>query len=143
MPVYNVNPVNTVPKDMEFKETVPRKSASAFPKGTCPHCGKTDHLAKDCWYIKAKCHYCHKTGHLESVCMKKKKGRINLISEEKPVQKVNCILGNDPARLTLQINGKSFMFEVNNGAKDNFCSKQIWATIFPRIVYMVTINFER
>ena len=57
--------------------------------------------------------------------MKKEKGRVGLISEDKPVQKVNCIPGNNPVRLTLRINGKSFMFEVNSGAKDNFCSKQI------------------
>ena len=61
--------------------------------------------------------------------MKKKKGRIGLIAEEKPVQKINCIPGGDPIRLALCLNGKSFRFEVNSGAKDNFCSKQVWTRL--------------
>ena len=67
-------------------------------------------------------------GHLESVCFKKK-GRTGIISEEKPVQKINCIPGSDPVRLALRLNGKSFRFEVDSEAKDNFCSRQVWTRL--------------
>ena len=47
---------------------------------------------------------------------------IGVIAEKKPVQKINCIPGSDPVRLVLLLNGKSFKFEVDSGAKDNFYS---------------------
>ena len=102
------------------------------PKGKCMRCGKTNHTSKECRFSKAQCHYCHKTGHLASVCLQKKedkKEEVKVITSKKPVQRINSVPGNNPARLTLEMDGKSLDFEVDSGARDNFCSTQTWTKL--------------
>ncbi|KAL5477849.1 hypothetical protein EMCRGX_G024698 [Ephydatia muelleri] len=76
-----------------------------FPKGTCPRCGKTDHKASDCPSRNAVCHYCQKTGHLQTV---------------KGIRAVPQLQQN------ITMNDKRFVFEVDTGAGDNFCTMAVW-----------------
>ena len=105
---------------------------SLVPKGKCMRCGKTNHASKDCRFSKAQCHYCNKTGHLASVCLKKKRDKkeeVKVITTDRPVQRINSVPGSNPVRLTLEIDGKAFVFEVDSGARDNFCSTRTWTKL--------------
>ena len=46
--------------------------------------------------------------------------------EEEPIQIVNSIPDHDPAKQNLQMKGRAFIFEVDSGTDDNFCSTQVW-----------------
>ena len=119
-PVLNMNPVRS------------KGEKSLIPKGKCMRCGKTNHTSKECQFGKAQRHYCNKTGHLASVYMKKKKDKkeeVRVITAEKPVQRINSVPGNNPARLTLEVNVKALAFEVDSGARDNFCSTRTWTKL--------------
>ena len=101
------------------------------PKGKCMRCGQKGHFARDCQFAKARCHYCKKTGHLASVCLKKKKDqkdKVSLITSvrKRPVQKIRPDPSDDPVRVTLDVEGKTFVFEADSGARDNFCSEHTW-----------------
>ena len=66
---------------------------------------------------------------------------------EKSVQIVKSIPGYEPVTRQLQLNGKSFTFEVDIGAKDNFCSTQVWnrlgkPTLQPVQVHYVSVTGE-
>ena len=120
-PVFKVNPARK-------KGEKPPALKAKF----CMRCGKTNHTSMECRFSKAQCHYCHKTGHLASVCLKKKKDKkeeVKVITSERPVQRINSVPGNHPARLTLEVNRKSFIFEVDSGARDNFCSTKTWTKL--------------
>ena len=52
----------------------------------------------------------------------------NLVSsntEKEPIQIANSIPGHDPEKQHLQLNGTTFIFEVDSGAKDDFCSTKV------------------
>lgn len=126
-PIYKVNPKQASSK----RKVIP---SSPFAKGICPRCGKTGHHAKECRFIDATCRFCQKKGHIEAVCLKKKgtqsqkKQSIGFITRD-PTQTVYNIPGHDPIVQRLQINGKQFHFEVDSGARDNFCSKKVWTEL--------------
>ena len=117
-----------------------RQSTLSLPKGACLRCGKTNHAAKNCRFINTICHYCQKKGHLESVCFKKKRIQESLkqIMEEEenaveavntailPSSMVNHIPGQGPPVVQLQLEGQFCQFEVDSGARDNFCSEEMW-----------------
>ena len=101
------------------------------PRGPCPRCDKTDHFAKDCQYINATCHFCQKLGHLESVCRQKKMAkRLAARTHDRRkipvqvIQSVKCIPGQDPVIQQLQLNGKSYGFEV-----DSFPLSPVWSSL--------------
>ena len=85
-----------------------KKSSHRFPEGMCLRCGKTDHSAKDCWFINSKYLFSQIKGHTEVVCLQKKKGKelVGYIIEEEPIQIVNSIPGDDSMTQQLQLNGK-------------------------------------
>ena len=108
--------------------------SSPFAKGVCPRCGKTGHIPKECRFIDTTCRFCQKKGHIEAVCLKKKgtqsqkKQSIGVITRE-PTRTVHNIPGHDPRVQHLQLNGKQFRFEVDSGARDNFCSRHVWTEL--------------
>lgn len=105
-------------------------SLRPFPKGMCPRCGKTNHVAKDCRFINSTCRFCQKKGHIAEVCLRKKsKAPASNTAEKQTVQVVRSIFGDDPVLQQLRLDGKSFSFEVDSGAKDNFCSTRVWTIL--------------
>ena len=54
---------------------------------------------------------------------------VGLITSNRPVQKIHLVPGDNPARVTLDINGKTFEFEADTGARDNFCSTRTWTML--------------
>ena len=120
---------------LKLKKTSPTrkgmmKPQAPFPKGMCPRCGRADHLARDCRFINSICRFCQKKGHLEAVCLKKRnKGAVNYHTAKLPVQVVRSISSDDPIMQQVQLDGKIFAFEVDSGAKDNFCTTGIWTSL--------------
>eukprot|EP00731_Ephydatia_muelleri_P030921 Em0022g435a len=101
-----------------------------FPSGTCPRCGKSDHKAQDCPYRDATCRYCHKRGHLEAVCLKKRRSTQPVRAIAK--YQIRTVKATEAVPQLLQsvfIQGKQFMFEVDTGAGDNFCSEDVWCDL--------------
>eukprot|EP00731_Ephydatia_muelleri_P034369 Em0057g1a len=99
-----------------------------FPTGTCPRCGKTDHRSAECPFKEAICRFCQKPGHLEAVCLKK---RGLMTQQVKPISKhrlqtVKAIETVPQLQQSICMEGKQFIFEVDTGAGDNFCSIDIW-----------------
>ncbi len=45
------------------------------------------------------------------------------------IQSVKSIPGQDPVIQQLQLKGKSYGFEVDSGARDNFCTTKIWTRL--------------
>ena len=113
-----------------------RKSADvSIPKGSCMRCGEINHSSKDCRFIDSTCRFCHIKSYLEAVCIQKKgrkpdntpAGRKKLPTQV--IRYVKYIPGQDPAVQQVQLNNKRFKFEVDSGAKDNFCSTQVWSRL--------------
>ena len=108
--------------------------SSPFTKRVCPQCGKTGHIAKECRFIDATCHFFQKKGNIEAVCLKKKrtqsqkKKSTGIITRE-PTRAVHNILGHDLIVQHLQLNSKQFRVELDSGAGDNFCSRQVWTDL--------------
>ena len=46
-----------------------------------------------------------------------------------------------PLTQQLQLNRKPFMFEVDSGAKDNFCSRQVWTRLGKPILHPACIHY--
>ena len=106
----------------------------------CYRCGKS-HKAADCKYKDAKCHFCDKVGHLEAVCRKKQyeqqqkqqhhggpKKKVKRITKAELVQ---AILGEAPQEtprldVSVKINDKEFVMELDTATSGNFVSKPIW-----------------
>ena len=128
---------------------------SDFPSGTCPRCGKTDHRWADCPFKDATCRFCQKSGHLEAVCLKKR-GRIQQVkpiskhwiqTQVKPISKhriqtVKAIETVPQLQQSICIQDKEFVFEVDTGAGDNFCSADIWRKAGEPALSPVTGRYE-
>nr|CAB3263167.1 uncharacterized protein LOC104265771 [Phallusia mammillata] len=96
---------------------------------TCYRCGKPDHLAPDCRYKRATCKFCKRIGHLEIVCRKKQASVL-------PVQHVNSLLSMKPEadispklEVTVNINGKACLLEIDTATSGNFISVNFWKKI--------------
>ena len=99
-----------------------------FPTGTCPRCGKTDHRSAECPFKEAICRFCQKPGHMEAVCLKKRglmTQQVKPISKHR-IQTVKAIETVPQLQQSICMEGKQFIFEVDMGAGDNFCSIDIW-----------------
>ena len=110
------------PEKGDFKPRlqVQQLSKFPFPKGTCPRCGKKGHHANDCKHIKTECNFCGIIGHLEKACLKKK------FKRERKVNSIHTIPSHTPLIQMLQIAKAEFAFELDSGARDNFCSIEVW-----------------
>ena len=60
---------------------------------------------------------------------KDKKEEVNVIASKRPVQRINSVPRNNPPQLTVHIENRSFVFEVDSGARNNFCSTQTWTML--------------
>lgn len=108
------------------------KQGGDFPPGTCPRCGQSDHESKNCPFRETVCHFCQKMGHLQAVCLKKRRGAqpVKIISKKHSictVKMVNSVLPQ--LQQPIHIGSKRFLFEVDTGAGDNFCSKEVWTEL--------------
>ena len=101
-----------------------------FPIGTCPRCGKSDHKSPDCPFREATCRYCRKRGRLEVVCLKKRGSTqpVRAISKYQ-IRTVKATESVPQLQQSVLIQGKQFMFEVDIGAGDNFCSEDVWCDL--------------
>ena len=60
------------------------------------------------------------------VCLRKKKeNKVDYIYQQ-PVPTVHPISEDSQPTLQLQVNGKSFIFEIDTGSTDNFCCNEVW-----------------
>lgn len=91
----------------------------------CWRCDKSNHTSEDCHYKEAICNYCHIKGHIEAACRKKKASQRCRI--------VHCIDESgdrlDPLVQTLNFGSKQWCFEIDTGARDNFCDQKLWTQL--------------
>ena len=102
-----------------------------FPPGTCPRCGQSDHESKNCPFREAICHFCQKMGHLQTVCLKKRRGAqpVRVISKKHTICTVKIVNSIPQLQQPIRMGSKCFIFEVDTGAGDNFCSKDVWTEL--------------
>ena len=114
-----------------------------FPKGTCPRCGKTEHASKDCPFKTSTCHFCQKLGHIESACLQKRKGTqpVKIITRRE-FKTVNSISSVPQLEQQVWIQGQDFIFEVDTGAADNFCSQDFWGKLGKPYLKPPTCRYE-
>lgn len=127
--VYGTRPKPVL--KLQDKKTFKKTSASTPSASACLRCGKKNHLADSCKHKNSECNYCHKTGHLEVVCFKKKRDhpqKVTLITQEEP-STVKQIQDLETPKQRLQLKGQTFVFEVDTGARDNFCSEDVWTSL--------------
>ena len=114
-----------------------------FPKGTCPRCGKTEHASKDCPFKTSTCHFCQKLGHIESACLQKRKGTqpVKIITRRE-FKTVNSISSVPQLEQQVWIQGQVFIFEVDTGTADNFCSQDFWGKLGKPSLKPPTCRYE-
>eukprot|EP00731_Ephydatia_muelleri_P019387 Em0012g212a len=101
-------------------------------------------VAKDCPHIKSTCHFCQKMGHLQSVCLKKKKedrGSVKIISRHalRTVKSINSI---PQLKQSVWVSGQQLTFEVDTGAGDIFCSKDLWKKLGVPALIQVSSHYQ-
>ena len=95
-------------------------------------CGRTNHKAPQCRFKDSVCSYCNKKGHLTRACCSKQsglKGKLptHLVAEEQEEHHDEYSLytiqdarannaSTDPLHVTLKINGKPTVMEIDTGA---------------------------
>jgi hypothetical protein len=93
----------------------------------CYTCGKKGHNRTDCRYKDAKCYTCGKQGHIASVCRAKLQNskRTNqrlhgVVETEKNIIDINNVdaeeVSHQKGTITLEINGKPIVFELDTSA---------------------------
>ena len=98
----------------------------------CFRCGRTNHKAPQCRFKDLLCSYCNKKGHLARACRSKQsglKGKLptHLVAEELEEYDDKYSLytiqdarvnkaSTDPLDVTLRVNGKPTVMEVDTGA---------------------------
>ncbi|KAL5479671.1 hypothetical protein EMCRGX_G023227 [Ephydatia muelleri] len=67
-------------------------------------------------------------GHLQAVCLKKRRGAqpVRVTSKKHSICTVETVNSIPQLQQPIRIGSKCFIFEVDTGAGDNFCSKDIW-----------------
>ena len=116
----------------EAKDSASRKPAKEAFEGKCIRCGKVGHAPKNCYYKNAKCHYCQKIGHIEAACLLKKKNEAygQKVSHLRDTSGQTVIwTDSDSLQVTLRLKEQQFIFEVDTGSKDNFCSVSTWDSL--------------
>ena len=101
-----------------------------FPRGTCPRCSKTEHTSKDCPFKTSTCHFCQKLGHIEIACLQKRRGSQPVRNITRcEIKTVNSIGTVPQLEQQVRIQGQDFIFEVDTGEVDNFCSQNFWVKL--------------
>ena len=120
-PSPNFNTQKRVPSN----KTLPKTNASTFNR-ECDSCGGSDHLRKDCKFLKSTCHYCKKVGHIASVCKAKKRSNVNYLSST--VHVLNNVDCESPS-INVVMKGKTFPFIIDTGATCNVMSVSTWTKL--------------
>uniref|UniRef100_A0A5S6QAI4 Peptidase A2 domain-containing protein n=1 Tax=Trichuris muris TaxID=70415 RepID=A0A5S6QAI4_TRIMR len=88
------------------------------------------HLALECRFKEAKCNFCGHVSHIAAACLKKKKSKANVgLFSQKPVRNIREFETGSPITQTLRLNGKPIVFKLDTGARDNFCSRDVWTQL--------------
>ena len=101
----------------------------------CYHCGKKNHLPKDCYFRSTVCHKCNKKGHISKVCRSHQQMSDSTSREnprkntqwvqaedtsdsetELPVLRVNS-KSSHPIWIEMKINDKPLQMEVDTGGQ--------------------------
>eukprot|EP00731_Ephydatia_muelleri_P010105 Em0005g691a len=113
----NIHVVHSSKSDPSQKSNAGRD----FPKGTCPRCGKTDHMTKPL------------TARVATRCVTTAKRRdISM----KGIRAVPQLQQN------ITMNDKRFVFEVDTGAGDNFCTMAVWKQLGNPTLLPTTGQYE-
>ena len=87
---------------------------------------KNDHKASECPFIDAVCYFCSKMGHLEVVCLKKKNEQQSRNTIKHRIQTAKEAIAVPQLKQVIKVNRETFTFEVDTGARDNFCAEATW-----------------
>ncbi|CAF1667312.1 unnamed protein product, partial [Adineta ricciae] len=105
------------------------KSSSTTTSDSCQSCGSTTHSRSECKYRTYVCNFCKRTGHLEKVCLKKKNGK-NMPKRNQSTHQLKRVSWNKssstPMTLSLSINDRDFVFDVDTGSDHTIVSSNDW-----------------
>ena len=125
-----------------------------FPENIpCLRCGGRDHHPRQCKFKEAICHYCRKKGHIKRVCRGRlrdseaswgrDKAKVKAVKEESTTSSSsegeseyhlytvgNSRSGGKPLKVTLILDNKPVVMEVDTGASRTIMSKATYQSLF-------------
>ena len=141
--------------DFKRKEVVTlAKINSSFQRGQvrnpnkCSHCGRTNHISKECRLKDATCHNCDRRGHIATVCKAPKRHRgqdsknkgtkwLHQITPKKVEEELHMFqLGtnsSNPIKLNVSVNGSLLPMELDTGAAVSVISLRTKNKYFPTV----------
>lgn len=125
----------------KVKQTMDRGGKQAGDRGkpTCHHCGKNNHVARECKYKSYSCNTCGTKGHLASVCRNKKTKKKsngsdkrqkaqNFLEEDLSSQFNNLYhlndKGEEPVKIKMPVGKEVTVFEIDSGSPISAVSVQ-------------------
>ena len=136
-------------KKVEVKVPPPRKSEK------CQHCGRSNHLSKDCRLKNAVCYRCKKRGHIAAICtiaqptpgqdtssQHHSRGATKwveryLVDEESDKEQELRLFtmdkGSNPWTVDLLVNDTSITMEIDTGASVSLISSATKEKFFPQV----------
>ena len=130
--------------------TAAKANGGNAPNKPCYHCGKKNHLPKECYFKSAVCRKCNKKGHISKVCKpRQQKGdspssgnphkktqwvqaEDTSDSEELPVLRVHN-KSSHPIWVKMKINDKPLQMEVDTGAAVSIISETTKNRLYPMV----------
>ena len=108
-------------------------------KKPCYCCGKAGHAPSDCTFKDSNSHTCGGKGHIAKVCHSKKVNLADCVETEQSLSAHtdNFIFrvenrSSEPYQVTIQINGKPVIMEIDTGAAVSIISSQSCKSLFPK-----------
>ena len=110
---------------------------------SCYRCGRDNHLAAQCPHLETTCFLCGKKGHLKKLCRSGKSQRterkgtktdLKLLQadDEEAEQMLQHIpSGSKPFQLTLVVEGKEVIMELDTGAGVSLVSEETYQRYWP------------
>ena len=82
-----------------------------------------------------------KEGILKQLVYRKKANSKVIYISQQAAPTAHTISEASPPTLPLQVNGQSFIFEIDTGSRDNFCSKEVWVQLGQPELQPATSNY--
>lgn len=144
---YNVHALSRNGPQRKYTERDHERGKQTQYKNSKRSCFRCDgqHSANHCRFKTSNCNFCHKLGHIEKACLNKKRRSKNShmqnqiqesSSDEEGLFQVttnrNIYGKHDPCTVTVILNGKEVVMEVDSGAAASVISNETFKTLWPK-----------